>query len=212
MFDPLQLYGFVESRVRMGRLVPQAFFRLSRIARVCGVRAQPHEKRQQARLRVRSISFGQAAAFAAVHHRHLDAPAGHVFSLGVFADNRLCGVAIVGRPVSRCLDDGNTLEVTRVATDGTPNACSALYGAARREAARKGGIARLVTYTLAAERGTSLRAAGFLLDGAAGGGRWSRRGRPRRDLHPTEAKQRWSSAVVARANTNSPSGARRTNQ
>lgn len=33
----------------------------------------------------------------------------------------LVGVAVVGRPVARLLDDGLTLEVTRVATDGTPS-------------------------------------------------------------------------------------------
>lgn len=88
------------------------------------------------------------------------------------------GVAIVGRPVSRRLDDRLTLEVTRVATDGTPNACSALYGACAR-AAREMGYARIVTYTLAEEPGTSLRAAGWERDGESPGGSWSKPSRPR---------------------------------
>lgn len=70
------------------------------------------------------------------------------------------GVAIVGRPVARGLDDGWTLEVTRTCTDGTKNANSMLYGAAWR-AARALGYRRLVTYTLVEESGTSLRAAGW---------------------------------------------------
>ena len=38
--------------------------------------------------------------------------------------DRLCGVAICGRPVARYLDDGLTLEILRCCTDGTYNACS----------------------------------------------------------------------------------------
>lgn len=56
------------------------------------------------------------------------------------------------------------LEVDRVATDGTPNACSALYGAAARWARKRGDVDWLVTYTLASEPGTSLRAAGWIED------------------------------------------------
>jgi hypothetical protein len=100
------------------------------------------------------------------------------------------GVVIVGKPVARMLADGWTCEVTRLASDGTKNACSMLYRAAWR-AARAMGYRRLVTYTLAEEPGTSLRAAGFRLIGEAGGGSWSRKDRPRVDLHPTELKLRW---------------------
>ena len=76
-------------------------------------------------------------------------------------DGVVVGVVIVGRPVSRHLDDGHTVEVTRLATDGSRNACSMLYGAAIR-AARAMGYGRIVTYTLASECGASLRAVGFL--------------------------------------------------
>lgn len=97
----------------------------------------------------------------------------------------------MGRPVSRHLDDRQTLEVTRVATDGTPNACSMLLGAAVR-AARAIGYRRVLSYTLKTEPGTSLRAAGFRLDKPiAGGGTWSRHERSRTDAHPVAAKQRW---------------------
>ena len=104
-------------------------------------------------------------------------------------------VAIVGRPVSRMLDDGNTLEVNRVATDGTKNACSALYGAARR-ATFALGYTRLVTYTLPEEGGASLRGAGFKLLGEAGGGSWSRTSRPRVDTAPLQGKFRWEAVAI----------------
>lgn len=83
-----------------------------------------------------------------------------------------------------------TLEITRVATDGTKNACSALYGAARR-ATFALGYTRLLTYTLPEEGGSSLRAAGYRLVGEAGGGSWSRTSRPRVDMHPLQQKLRW---------------------
>jgi hypothetical protein len=100
-------------------------------------------------------------------------------------------VAIVGRPVSRHLDDGWTVEVTRLcALEDTPNACSMLYAAAWR-AARALGYRRCITYTLASEPGTSLTAAGWTLLGERGGGPWSRADRPRVDTHPLEQKQLW---------------------
>ena len=94
--------------------------------------------------------------------------------------SRIVGVVIAGRPVARHLDDGWTLEVTRLCTDGTANACSKLYAAAGR-AARALGYTRLITYTLPAEGGASLRAAGWRLVGQRGGGNWNRARRPRRD-------------------------------
>ena len=94
-------------------------------------------------------------------HRHNDRPPlGGIFVLGVSSRGDLCGVAFCGRPVARALQDGSTLEVNRLCTDGTPNACSILYGAARR-VARALGYRRILTYTLASESGSSLRAAGY---------------------------------------------------
>ena len=91
----------------------------------------------------------EAKAFIREHHRHHSVPpVSHKFSLAI-VDNAgtIRGVAMIGRPVARALDDGWTLEVTRVATDGAKNACSALYGAARR-ATFALGYTKLVTYTL----------------------------------------------------------------
>lgn len=140
------------------------------------------------------LPLDEANAFVAQHHRHHGRVVGHKFSLGVSTqDGEIHGVAIVSRPVSRRLDNGLTLEITRVATDGAKDACSALYGACRR-AAFALGYKRLVTYTLASEGGVSLKAAGYTLVGEAGGGSWSRSSRPRVDKHPTQAKLRWEAA------------------
>lgn len=98
-----------------------------------------------------------------------------------------------GRPVARVLQDGWTAEVTRLCTLGDKNACSMLYAASWR-AARALGYRRLITYTLKSEGGASLRASGWRLVGEAGGGSWSRKNRPRVDMHPLEQKQLWEVA------------------
>lgn len=131
-----------------------------------------------------------ANAFVRQHHRHHGKVVGHKFSIAVVEGETVVGVAIVGRPVARMLDNGLTLEVLRVATDGTKNACSILYGACRR-ATFALGYKRLVTYTLSTESGVSLRAAGWREIGAAGGGSWNVPSRPRVDKHPTQLKIRW---------------------
>lgn len=115
----------------------------------------------------------------AMHRHHKPVP-GHKFSLGVADENGIVGVAIIGRPVARGNDDGLTLEVNRCCTNGTRNACSMLYGAAWR-AAKAMGYRRLITYTLPAEGGASLRAAGWKLLGERGGGNWNTPSRPRID-------------------------------
>lgn len=113
-------------------------------------------------LRHGRVAFSEAAAFVAEHHRHHTPPVGHIFSLGAFDGDRLCGVAIVGRPVSRMRDDGETAEITRLCTDGTKNAASFLLGRAAK-AAFALGFRRIGTYTLKSEPGTSLMAAGWSL-------------------------------------------------
>ncbi|MFD8611049.1 XF1762 family protein [Streptomyces sp. NPDC059631] len=107
------------------------------------------------------VSFASAREFIAAHHRHHAPPPGHKGCVGVADESGvLRGVAVVGRPVARHLDNGHTLEVTRVATDGTRNACSLLY-AACWDIARGMGYARLITYTQQGESGASLRGAGW---------------------------------------------------
>ena len=156
-------------------------------------------------LELTPISLEEANAFVATHHRNHKPVIGHKFSLAVSRPVRVderptektglavAGVCIVSRPVSRHLDDGWTLEVTRCCTDGTRNACSMLYRAAWR-AASSIGYKRLVTYTLPSEGGASLRGAGFKLLGEAGGGHWGRVSRPRVESEHPQRKLRWEIA------------------
>lgn len=133
------------------------------------------------RLEIVPISFAEAVEFIKVHHRHHKPPVGHKFSIAVAKDGVIVGVATVGRPVARRLDNGWILEVNRVATDGTKNACSMLYAAAWR-AAKAMGYKKLITYILNTEPGTSLQAAGWTCIGeVAGRGTWNVKSRPRVD-------------------------------
>ena len=116
------------------------------------------------RLTIVPVSFSEACAFVEAHHRHHRPPQGHKFSLGVAQGDALVGVAIVGRPVARGFDNGQTLEVTRSATDGTVGANAALYASAWR-AAKALGYRRLITYTQGAETGKTILAAGFQVVG-----------------------------------------------
>jgi hypothetical protein len=147
-------------------------------------------------LNVVPVTFRQAHAFIAARHRHHRPPRGMKFALGVATKEALAGVAVVGRPIARHLDDGFTAEVTRTCTDGTPNANSALYGAAWR-AARALGYQRLITYGERGEGGASLRAAGFQptarLVPHHG---WDRPSRRRRPSNEGIARTRWEVARV----------------
>jgi len=131
-------------------------------------------------LSITPINLDEANAFVQKHHRHHKPVVGHKFSIAVSSENGIVGVAIVGRPVSRFLDNGWTLEVNRCCTDGTKNACSMLYGASWR-AAKALGYTRLITYTLPEEGGASLKASNWHLVGERGGGNWNCKTRPRID-------------------------------
>ena len=145
-------------------------------------------------LSIQPISFSEAKHFVKEHHRHHSPPIGHLFSLAANDGDKIVGVAIVGRPVARRLQDGWTCELTRMATDGTRNACSFLYGRAWR-VAQQMGYKRMVTYTLPEEGGSSLRACGFRLLGTTPGRSWSVPSRPRVDKHPLQEKFRWVKQV-----------------
>jgi hypothetical protein len=140
-------------------------------------------------IELRPISRDEGDPFIRQHHRHHNVPLGALWRHGVHdGAGSLVGVAVVGRPVARPLDDGFTMEVTRLCTDGEPNACSMLYAAARRAALAK-GYRRGLTYILASEDGTSLRAAGWEFLWTVRGRSWDAPSRPRTDKHPTEDKQ-----------------------
>lgn len=154
------------------------------------------ERPVQVRLRVLPVSLAEANAYTSAIHRHNGPLPSAKFALGVATeDGSVVGVAIAGLPKARMLNDGCTLEVSRVCTDGTPNACSALYGACAR-VAKAMGYCRAVTYTLDAESGVSLRAAGWTRAAAVKGESWNRRqtskGDPGyQDAHDTGDKWRW---------------------
>jgi hypothetical protein len=144
-------------------------------------------------LRIVPVTFADACAFVAQWHRHHQPPRGHKFSVGVAADSMLVGVAIVGRPVARHLDNGRTLEVARTATDGTAN--SMLYGATWR-AAKALGYDRVITYTQAGESGSSLRAAGWsvIAERPARAG-WDAPSRPRENRNANIQRLLWEVAA-----------------
>lgn len=158
-------------------------------------------------LHIVPISLKTANTFVEELHRHHSKAQGHKFSIGVMDGDKLCGVCIVGRPVSRYLDGGNTLEVTRLCTDGTYNACSILYARAAK-IAKDMGYSKIITYILQSEHGTSLKASGWMCEGEAGGGNWDCQSRPReltpnqmslfpqKEKYPTEKKVRWSKELT----------------
>ncbi len=142
-------------------------------------------------LELTPVTLREANAFVLEYHRHHKQTVGHKFSIGVKENGGLVGVAICGRPVSRHYDDGYTLEINRLCTDGTRNACSILYGAACR-VAKAMGYKKIITYILSSENGASLRASGFQCEGKAGGLAWNGDRKPKnKDQYPSEMKTRW---------------------
>ncbi|MFT4190342.1 MAG: hypothetical protein QM617_02330 [Comamonas sp.] len=142
-------------------------------------------------VRFAPISQRAAKDWITVTHRHLPAPVGDLFRVGLEVHGKLVAVGVAGRPC-RMLQDGRTAELTRIASAApvAVNACSRLYGALRR-AGQCMGYVRFVTYTLPGEPGTSLRAAGFHFDGLTDGGEWSRPSRPRAAAVQSSQKCRW---------------------
>ena len=142
-------------------------------------------------LRIIPITLSQANEFVKLHHRHHAPTIGHRWSIGVANESGLVGVAICGRPVARMLDHTSLIEVNRLATDGTKNACSKLY-AACAAIAKIMGFGDIETTILNSEPGTSLRAAGFEFRRTIKGRDWncpSRGGR--RTDQPMCDKQVW---------------------
>ena len=152
------------------------------------------------RLHAIPLELTEANSLVARWHRHHQPSQGHRFSLGVIdGSGALHGAAIIGRPVARLAGSPrDVLEVVRLVTDGTANACSILYAAAAR-AGQAMGYLRIQTYILEEERGTSLVAAGWTNEGAAGGGQWKHTdGKPRRTDQPTGMKSRWAKSLATR--------------
>ncbi len=125
------------------------------------------------------LHLREANEFVGKFHRHNLPATGCKFAVGAALDGKLVGVAIAGRPVARRLDDGKTLEVLRVCTDGTPNANSFLYGRVKRIALLM-GYQKVITYTLEEESGASLRAVGAHIVAQVKSQEWSRPSRRRK--------------------------------
>jgi hypothetical protein len=149
-------------------------------------------------LSVIPLTLKAANDFVAAHHRHHGAVTGGLdyFRIGAIdAAGELRAVSIVSRPPNRNSDDGVTCEVVRLASDGTRNACSFLYGASAR-IAREMGFQRLITYTLESESGASLRAAGWKLEKSGIKSWWQSHQVAGRTVkareHYAERKLRWS--------------------
>ena len=141
-------------------------------------------------LYVLPLTLKQANDAVDALHRHHKPVRGHRFSIGAFDEGKFVGAAICGRPVARALNQQQVLEVTRLVTDGTQNACSLLYAAAAR-AAKAMGFAYIQTYILEEELGTSLKASGWQKDGVTLGGSWDSFDRHRL-LVNSGRKQRWA--------------------
>lgn len=156
-------------------------------------------------IEARSMELKEAQDYINTYHRHHKAAHRDKFRVAATIDGEVVGVVQVGRPVSRVLDDGNTLEVLRLCTNGEKNICSFLYSRAAR-IAKEMGYSKIITYILESENGESLKASGWTceVDGV-GGSNWNTPSRPREivtnqmSLFPekqkypiNEKKQRWS--------------------
>ena len=147
-------------------------------------------------LKVIPITLKEANEYVDNFHRHNKGTRGHKFSIGASDDENLIGVAIVGRPISRHLDDGFTAEVLRVCVkeDSPKNTCSFLYGRCWRIWQQMGGM-KMITYTLKSESGSSLKAVDWKIMGETGGWKegkgWTTR--PGREWQPIhgQMKLRW---------------------
>jgi hypothetical protein len=152
--------------------------------------------RQGGKLKVVPLHLWQANAVVSALHRHHSPIRVHKFSIGATLDGKLVGAAICMRPACRALDDGLTIEVCRLATDGTFNACSLLYSTCAK-IARLMGYRRIQSYILDSEPGTSLKAAGWVLEktGCGGTPQGKRTNRPNgHEVSPVTfmTKQRWA--------------------
>lgn len=127
------------------------------------VRQRPAQER---RLDIVPMTQKEAQGFDQ-HYRRQRRMKGYKFSIGCTDGDKIVGVASMVQPASRYMDDGWTLEMTGVCTDGTEDVRLMLYGAAWR-AARALGYKKLITYVMDTEPGTGLKMAGWKCIGQIG--------------------------------------------
>jgi hypothetical protein len=148
-------------------------------------------------LEIRPIHLKDAKEYVKLYHRHNVPPVGGKFAVSCYDDDRLCGVAICGRPIARNYNNGEIIEIYRNCTDGTPNACSKLYGACLK-IAKDMGYKKAITYTLESENGASLRASNFTKEADVKWHSWDTPSRPRNITAPACDKQRWGKILAYR--------------
>ena len=155
------------------------------------------------------MELKDAQAYINQYHRHHQAAHRDKFRIAAMENGEIVGVVQVGRPVSRVLDDGKTLEVLRLCTNGKKDVCSFLYSRAAR-IAKEMGYQKIITYILESESGTSLRASGWSCEAVGvGGSDWNVPSRPReviatqmslfteKQKYPVNVKkQRWVKNLV----------------
>ena len=149
------------------------------------------------------IELKEANAFVDKLHRHHAPVVRDKFRVGCEVEGELVGVVQVGRPLARSLDDGNTLEVLRLCSNGERNVCSFLYSRAAR-IAKEMGYKKIITYILECEDGASLKASGWHHEADTNGRSWDTPSRrrdtsvqlslfsERKEKYPTQNKQRWA--------------------
>lgn len=148
------------------------------------------------RLEAFPITLQEASAYINCNHRHNTGPRFHKFSLCLRApgEPEPVGVAVASIPKARHQMDGKTLEINRCCADPRyANVCSSLYARIIR-IGREMGYHRFLTYTLAEESGSSLRAVGFCIDGIVDSTSrgWDVPSRPRGNRqYPKGQKTRW---------------------
>lgn len=149
-------------------------------------------------LKIIPLELKAANELVAKWHRHHKPVVGHRFSIGCLdaKTGELVGAAIVGRPVARLTNYKTTLEVTRLVTNGTKNACSFLYSAAARIGSEL-GYEKIQTFVLDSETGKSCEAAGWEFESLSGGGNGWQSREGRRDDQPTELKRKFVRQLAA---------------
>lgn len=145
------------------------------------------------RFTTRWLPLREACGFIARHHRHHVPPQGGIVALGLWEDEKLVGIGILGRPLARAAQMNGDAELIRLCVlPDVAHAASALQARMKR-VAQSLGFRRMLTYTLADEAGTSMRAAGMQRDiDLTRGGEWTTPTRKRlAAIHPTARKIRW---------------------
>ena len=135
-------------------------------------------ERGNKRMKPSIIDLAEANRFISLHHRHSLPlkPINVKFIIGLKSNDELVGVSILGRPVNRYLDNNDTIEIRRLATNGIKNGCSFLL-ARSCELAFSIGYNKIITYTLDIESGSSLKGCGFQISHKSkSNGKWKRNG------------------------------------